>query len=237
MTIPSDVREEIQKLEPSAIIELFELVFTLEVNGVDATFRYHAGTNEIHGDIVWNANTFSAVPCEVDGFEKTTKGTLPRPTFRIANANSVISSLIILYNPLQARMQRIRTCKKFLDGANFTSGTNAQADPGAVFEQNDYWYIDRISTENAQVVEFELTSKLNLMNLALPRRQVLEHCPWKYKGVECGYRGQQGSFDIHDVPTNTASDKCGHRYSSCVIRFPGRADLPFGGFPGARLQM
>ena len=42
----SKISEEIQKLEPSALIELFELKLTQSVNGVNQTFYYHAGKNE-----------------------------------------------------------------------------------------------------------------------------------------------------------------------------------------------
>src|SRR6056300_846445 len=186
MSTPQSIQEQLQSLEPSAIIELFQLQLTAAVNGIDTTFYYHAG------------------PIEVEGFEVTSKGTLPRPTMRVANANSAISALIVLYNPLQAKVTRIRTCKKFLDAVNF-SGGNATADPTAKFE-DEIWYIDRVANENPQAVEFELTSKLDLTNLALPRRQVLEHCPWQYRGAECGYTGRR-YFDLNDRATNAANDQ------------------------------
>lgn len=232
MTVPNSIQEQIQLLEPSAIIELFQLELTEAVNGVDSTFYYHAGTNELTANIVFNSITYTAYPIEVDGFELSTKGTLPRPSMKIANANNTISALLVLYNPLQAKVTRIRTCKKFLDASNFSDG-NATADPTAKFE-DEIWYIDRVANENPELVEFELTSKLDLTNLALPRRQVLEHCPWQYRGTECGYTGTR-YFDLNDKSTTEANDQCGKRYSSCTKRFKtGR--LPFGGFPGARLQ-
>jgi len=233
MTVPQSIQEQLYKLQPSAIIELFQMELTLAVNGVDTTFYYHAGTNELTADIVFGGLTYAATPIEVEGFEMTTKGTLPRPTMRVANANSAISALLVLYNPLQAKVTRIRTCKKFLDAVNF-SGGNPTADPTAKFE-DEIWYIDRVSQENPELVEFELTSKLDLLNLALPRRQVLEHCPWKYRGSECGYRGKR-YFDVNDNSTTAANDQCGKRYSSCALRF-AKGNLPFGGFPGARLQV
>ena len=233
MTVPQSIQEQLYKLEPSAIIELFQMELTLAVNGVDSTFYYHAGTNELTADIVFNGITYAATPIEVEGFEMTTKGTLPRPTMRVANANSAISALLVLYNPLQAKVTRIRTCKKFLDAVNF-SGGNPTADPTAKFE-DEIWYIDRVAQENPQLVEFELTSKLDLLNLALPRRQVLEHCPWKYRGAECGYTGKR-YFDVNDNSTTAANDQCGKRYNSCALRFTS-GNLPFGGFAGARLQM
>lgn len=227
MTTPTKIQTEIQKLEPSAIIELFQMELTAAINDVDQTFYYHAGTNAISGDIVFNGITYAATPIEVDGFEASARGTLPRPTMRVANVAGTISSLLLAYNPLNAKVTRIRTCKKFLDG-------EATADPTAKFE-DDVYYIDRVSKENFQLVEFELASKLDLTNLYLPRRQVTEYCPWVYKGAECGYDGSKGSFDVNDQPTTLANDVCGKRLSSCQARF--EENYPHGGFPGSRIQI
>ena len=234
MSTPQSIQEQLQSLEPSAIIELFQLELTSAVNGIDDTLYYHAGTNELSADVVFNGITYAAFPIEVDGFELTTKGTLPRPSMRVANANSSISTLLVLYNPLQAKVTRIRTCKKFLDAVNFTGGTNATADPTAKFE-DEIWYIDRVANENPQLVEFELVSKLDLTNLRLPKRQIVEHCQWEYRGPFCGYTGSS-CFDLNDSPTSAANDKCAKKISSCEKRFTS-GDLPFGGFPGARLQI
>jgi len=236
MTTPTSIQQQIQSLEPSAIIELFQLQLTAAVNGIDTTFYYHAGTNGLTANVVFNSITYTAAPIEVDGFELTSKGTLPRPTMRIANVTGAISALLLAYNPLQAKVTRIRTCKKFLDGVNFTGGTNPTADPTAKFE-DQIWYIDRVSKENIQLVEFELTSKLDLTNLQLPGRQVQDYCPWVYRGAECGYTG--GSyFDVNDNATSAANDVCGKRFNSCKIRFDtlGISDYPHGGYPGSRIQ-
>lgn len=234
MSTPQSIQTEIQSLEPSAIIELFQLELTEAVNGINQTYYYHAGTNGLSQAIVFDGITYSAVPVEMEGFAVSTKGTIPRPTMRIANVNSAISALLILYNPLQAKVTRIRTCKKFIDAANFNPASNPTADPTAKFE-DDVFYIDRVSAENPSLVEFELVSKLDLTNLALPRRQILEHCPWVYRGEECGYTGTN-CFDLNDKATTAANDKCAKRYTSCTLRFP-TGDLPFGGFPGSRLQI
>tara|TARA_Y100000401_G_scaffold32765_1_gene24161 strand:+ start:5451 stop:6440 length:990 start_codon:yes stop_codon:yes gene_type:complete len=254
--------EQLQALAPTAIIDLFEIKLTLDRNGVADTLRYHAGKNELISDIVFDGKTYPAAPVEVDGFEATAKGALPRPTLKVANVNGAISSLLAQYNPLGARVRRIRTFAKFLDTVNFgqaqssqteddsglaTEGgdsminqtTNDTADPDAKMVET--WYIDRVSSENLQFVEFELTAKLDLTNLQLPRRTVTEFCQWVYRERDCPYRGDQ-YFDINDQPVALESqDVCGKRLSSCKARFPkGRSDkcnaLPFGGFPGARLQ-
>ena len=246
------ISEELQKLEPSAVIELFELKLTLAVNGVDQTYYYHAGTNELKSNIVFNGVTYVAAPVQVKGFDKKTKGTLPRPTFSVANADNAITNLMLLYSPLNAELKRIQTCKKFIDAVNFSSGTNATADPTAIFQTDDIWYIDRVASETPELVTFELTARINLQNLRLPKRQIVEYCPWKYRSpadaalgqagsVECGYKGLK-CFDANDNELTgddkQALDKCGHRYSSCLVRFSSVDEIvPFGGFLNARLQM
>jgi len=250
--------EELQKLEPSAVIDLFEIRLNKKVNNVDEVLRYHSGTNELTAPIQFNGLTYPAAPVEVSGFEATSKGQIPRPTLKVANVNGAISSLIVQqnYNPLRAEVVRIRTFAKFLDAANFSAG-NPTADGDA--KTQEHWYIDRIASENLQFVEFELTAKLDLTNLELPRRKVTEFCPWQYRGSRCTYAGNR-FYRVDDVEiskaemTNLASangltfaeavskfDVCGKRVSSCRLRFPkneGENDLalPFGGFLGARVQ-
>ena len=170
------ISPELQSLEPSAVIELFKLTFNKAVNGLteddaDVVFYYHAGTNEVKTNIIFNGISYTPLPVKVTGFNKTTKGTLPRPKFEIANTNSAISALILLNNPIHAELLRIKTCKKFLDAENFTSGSNSSADPTAIFEADDRWYVDRVVNENPVTVVFELTGKIDMTNLRLPKRR------------------------------------------------------------------
>jgi len=237
--VPTKIQTEVQGLEPSAIIELFQMELTKAVNDIDQTFYYHAGTNAVSGDIVFNSITYAATAIEVEGFELSVKGTLPRPTMRIANVAGAISGLLLAYNPLKAKVTRIRTCKKFLDG-------EPTADPTAKFADEVY-YIDRVSKENLQLVEFELASKLDLTNLQLPCRQVTEFCPWVYRGTECGYAKNVfydandnllTGFDENGQPkAKIENDVCGKRFNSCFIRFKDTNNIPHGGFPGSRIQI
>ena len=170
------ISPELQSLEPSAVIELFKLTFNKAVNGLteddaDVVFYYHAGTNEVKTNIIFNGISYTPLPVKVTGFNKTTKGTLPRPKFEIANTNSAISALILLNNPIHAELLRIKTCKKFLDADNFTSGSNSSADPTAIFEADDRWYVDRVVSENPVTVVFELAGKIDMTNLRLPKRR------------------------------------------------------------------
>ena len=233
----SAVGEELNKLAPSAVIELFELDGTASSIGVDQIYRFHAGVNEqISGNIVWNGNTYQRYPVEATGFSYEGGGTLPRPTISISNVLSLGTTLVLEYNDLVgATVTRIRTLKKYLDATNFTSGTNATADPFAEFPREIYT-VDRKVSENRAVVSFELAASFDVAGVKLPRRQIIQNiCPWTYKGEGCGYTGTD-YFDIDDNEVdNVAQDVCGHRLSSCKLRFGENAEIPYGGFPSAGL--
>ncbi len=121
------------------------------------------------------------------------------------------------------------------DDAQMDLAAHGTGDGTARFP-DEVWYIDRISSENQQLVEFELASKLELTNVLLPRRTVVEHCPWKYRGVECGYTGGAVAKADDSSTTSLADDQCGKRLKSCRLRYPTAESLPFGGFPGARIH-
>ena len=233
----SAVGEELNKLAPSAVIELFELDGTASSIGVDQVYRFHAGVNEqISGNIVWNGNTYQRYPIEATGFTYQGGGQLPRPTISISNVLSLATTLVLEYNDLVgATVTRIRTLKKYIDAVNFTSETNATADPFAEFPREIY-IVDRKVSENRAVVSFELAATFDVAGVKLPRRQIIQNiCPWTYKGEGCGYTGTN-YFDIDDNEVaDVANDVCGHRLSSCKLRFGENAEIPYGGFPSAGL--
>ena len=233
----SAVGEELNKLAPSAVIELFELDGTASSIGVSQVYRFHAGVNEdIDGDIVWNGNSYSRYPIAAEGFEYSGQGQLPRPTISISNILGLVTGFVVEHNDLVgATVTRIRTLKKYLDAANFTSGTNATADPYAEFAREVY-IVDRKTLENREVVTFELAATFDVAGVKLPRRQIIQNiCPWTYRGEGCGYTGTD-YYDINDQEvTDVADDVCSHRLTGCKARFGQDDPLPYGGFPSAGL--
>jgi lambda family phage minor tail protein L len=227
------VSGEIQKLEPSAIIELFEMDTT--VFGGDVV-RFHAGTNALRQNIVWQGDTYTAFPLQAAGFDYSGNGQLPRPKLTVANVGGAITALVLNYDDLLgAKITRKRTLAKYLDAVNFPGGTNPTADPAAEFS-DDIFYIDRKVNENKNVVEFELAAAFDVAGVQLPRRQIVQNvCVWRYRGTECGYAGGN-YFDANDDPVGSlALDVCGKRLSSCKARFGANNPLPFGSFPAAGL--
>jgi lambda family phage minor tail protein L len=228
--------EELSKLNPSAIIELFEVHLDSALHGSTDVYRFHAGANAaVSGNVVFNGNTYTRIPVKADGFEFVNTGTLPRPTLSISNLDGVMTTLLLLVNTTTAgndlggaEVRRIRTLKKFLDG-------EATADPNAKFP-DERWYIDRKANESRDSVTFELASKFDLAGQKLPKRQIVANvCQWIYRSSECSYTGSS-YFDVNgNSVTTLAQDACGKRVGSCKLRFGANGELPFGSFPGAGL--
>ena len=228
--------EELAKLNPSAIIELFEVHLDNTLHGSTDVYRFHAGANAaIDGNVVFNGNTYTRIPVKADGFEFTNTGTLPRPTLTISNLDGTMTTLLLLVNATTAgndlggaEVRRIRTLKKFLDG-------ESTADPNAKFP-DERWYVDRKANESRDSVTFELASKFDLAGQKLPKRQIVANvCQWIYRSSECSYTGTD-YYDVNGNEVDTeAQDVCGKRVASCKLRFGNTAELPFGSFPGAGL--
>ena len=133
---------ETQAINPGSLIELFELTTDAALHGSATTYRFHAGTNEVNnGNIIWDGNTYIAIPLEADGF-KYANGQLPRPTLTISNVTNVITAILLNVNQVTpgndltgAVVKRRTTLARFLDAANFdpvattTTSTQTVADP------------------------------------------------------------------------------------------------------------
>jgi lambda family phage minor tail protein L len=215
---------ELQKIAPSAIIELFQLELNAAQHGVNETYYFHAGVNATNsGDIIWNGQAYLAFPIEATEFEYTGTGSLPRPKLRISNINGTITGIILtLPNGLEgAKVTRIRTLARYIDGVNFPGGTNplGTPDPTAEFPREIY-YIDRKASENRDLIEFELAAAFDLVGVRAPKRQCVSNvCQWTYRGAECGYAGN-AYFNFNDVPVAAiGQDVCGKRLRSCELRF------------------
>jgi len=174
------VFSDIQKVNPSAIIELFTLTLDSTLHGATTVYRFHAGTNlNANGKIVWAGNDYLRFPVQATGFAYK-KGQLPRPVLTVSNMGSLsISAILLTVNQTTpgndltgAKVVRIRTMAKFLDAANFSGATNPFGTPDntAEFPQEIY-YIDRKSAENREVVSWELAAVFDLAGIRSPKRQ------------------------------------------------------------------
>ena len=196
----SIIFEELLSSSPFAIIELFEIELFEDIHGAAEKYRFYSGTNfkDAPTSIIFDSEEFFALPVEADGFEYKGDGTLPRPSLRFGNVNSYMTSILLAINGVNphndlngARVKRIRTLTRFLDAVNFENNVNPHGNPDASSKMpDDIYYIDRKTTENRDLVEFELCSSFDLANVSAPKRQAMQNlCQWKYRSKECGYAG------------------------------------------------
>ena len=187
---------------------------TITDNGVTWTAkrpikRFHNGTNLkttqslSQGSIHFGGKVYEPFPVQTEGFDMTTKGTLPRPRLTIANLlpsvsntfsvadggsafpSGTISAMMIEVNKITvgndligSTLVRIRTLRKFLDSANFDS-PNATADPTQKFPDEVYM-IARKTLENREIVQFECASIFDMAGVRAPKRQIL---PNEFPGI------------------------------------------------------
>ena len=197
---------ELQKINPSNIVELFQLELITAIHGSNTKYYFHNGTNNNeNSNVIFDNIEYTKMPIEADGFEFNGKQ-LPRPRLTISNILGTFTTILLtLPQGLEgAKVTRIRTLERYIDNTNFTGGQillengsnllledgNAidmesginpfgTPDPTATFP-NEIYYIDRKVTENRDIIQFELTASFDLDGVRLPKRQVL---PADFPGV------------------------------------------------------
>ena len=186
---------ELNKLNPSSIIELFELELTVGLhiptgnpNNLDTVFRFHAGANlNNFGQVIFNGNSYQRVAVKAEGFENTSTGTIPRPTLTFSNLGGItkdttvmtMSDFLNVVNTvtagndlLNAKLTRLLPLASALDNGNFATGTNPFGTPSTDRLRDRIYFIDRKAVENRQIVQFELVNRLDMQNKKIPARIV-----------------------------------------------------------------
>lgn len=205
-------------LNPTSLITLFEidiseiainesLLKNLQFgNSIDKIFRFHNNIKLFNRDIWFGGNKYVASPIRADGFEVSSKGTLPRPKLSMTISDqgiTIFSKFKDIMRDLQdlvgSKVIRRRTFSKYLDRETFYPGGSVppdeelilpdgfSPDPFAQFPE-DIYYIDRKSGENKFSLEFELATALELEEIRLPGRILSQRkCPFTYRGAGCCY--------------------------------------------------
>ena len=178
MAIPT---AELQGLTNKSIIELFTLTLDSALHGATTVSRFHSGVGlNSNASIIWQGNTYDRYPLTATGFEYSGRGRLPKPVFTVSNILGTITSLMASvnattpFNDLQgAKVVRIRTLAQFLDADNFPSSKNPYGTPDSTAElPQEIYFINRKTLENRNIVQFELSSALDLEGVRAPKRQV-----------------------------------------------------------------
>ena len=199
---------------PDLTVEAQAIGFKRDVN--DGILRFHNNIKIFNSYVVWKGKTYYPAPIQAEGFESTSKGTLPRPTLTIASQSETGSDQLALLKHeirklgdiINAKVTRRRTFAKYLDVINFTgasSGATASSetlpdgyepDPYAELPK-DIYFIERKTTENKNVLTYELASILDLEGIKIPKRVIIsDKCVWQYRGIGCWY--QDASTDTLD---------------------------------------
>ena len=170
---------DLQKVNPSAVIELFTLTLDNSLHGATTTYRFHAGTSlKDNGEIIWQGNAYTTFHVQAEGFQYG-KGQLPRPTLTFSNALGTLSAILLTVNAITtgndltgATVKRIRTQAKFIDAANFPSNVNPYGTPDSTAEfPQEIYIIDRKAAENRTVVSFDLAAVFVMAGVRAPIRQ------------------------------------------------------------------
>tara|TARA_R100000234_G_C4998385_1_gene179131 strand:- start:650 stop:1225 length:576 start_codon:yes stop_codon:yes gene_type:complete len=168
---------ELQNINPSAVIELFELQLKQELHGSNNIYYFHSGSSlNLNGEIKWNGNNYQRFPIQAEGFEYK-GGQLPRPTLTVSNATGFLSALLISVNTvtagndlLGATFTRRRTNAKFLPNDNFVGDNPSGAVDETVEDAKQIFTVARKSTETREIVQFELAAALDMANVRCPNR-------------------------------------------------------------------
>ena len=182
-----NLQKTLQDADSKTVVELFDFELNNAQHGATTVYRFTNTKNELGNDIVWQGNTYTAIPLKAEGYEATGQGTLPRPNISVANLNGTFTTILALLNvdddgnalPRNTRtlegckVTRTRTLSKYLDAVNFTGGSNSDADPTSYFRPRDIYFIDRKSMENRDVISYEMCSAFDLVGVRLPKRQIL----------------------------------------------------------------
>lgn len=183
------IARSLMDLQPTAVIELF-LIYPDALNHPTVEIPIHAGS--VYRDsIIWQGKSYIPVAVEAEGFEQNATSQLTRPKIRISNKDFLVTSLLQNYSDFSnARIIRKRTFLKYLDDANF-DGNNpfGEADSSAEISKEEY-VVGQKTQETKLLVEFELSSPLDLENFEVNNRRVLgKYCYWLYRGEGCNYEG------------------------------------------------
>lgn len=234
----SQLSNETQKLEPSAIVSLF----TLDARSVGGPVLRFVASSDAGSSIVFQGLTYEPVDVEFTGLETSGVGAFPQPKIKLANSTGVIQAMANTYGDLNGcELTRVRTFARFLDG-------EPEADPTAYFGPDRY-RVERKSEDVPEYIQWDLSTSIDQEGKMIPGRIIVQNtCLWRYRTwdpalnggaggwdyskAQCPYAGSS-YFDISDNPVSSPSDDVPSRtLECCKKRFGTNQPLPFGGFPG-----
>jgi len=173
------------KLENYVILDLFEL----ELDASEGYLRFH-GSKNFSQDLIFQNHKFTFIPCELSNLESSSDGRQSKPTLKISNINNYMSYVLKDRNNLIGKnFIRKKVLAKDLDASNFTDGKNPFGFSNfKTFITYDIFVINLKKSENKELIELELATKIDVQNISVPARKVTnDTCSWSYKCYGCNY--------------------------------------------------
>ena len=183
---------ELKLPEPSSTTLFFHdgLNFDSSAAGKDIYFPTKDGTT---------LNEYVAFPITIDGLEIKPGGGSNKPTLSMANI-PVLSRTIVNNNDGigdETNLEQIFADEGMSSAQDFLNGTltyrstllkytsEVGDSPALPIEYpSSVFILDRVSNEQSEVIQFELTTPADLDNVELPnRRAVGKYCAWEYQGA------------------------------------------------------
>ena len=135
---------DLQSINPSAVIELFELTTDATLHGSTQTYRFHAGSNlNLNGKLVFDGNEYLRFPVTAEGFAYQ-RGQIPRPSLSVSNALGTITAILLNVNAVTtgndltgATVKRIRTSARYIDAVNFPVTTTSSTTTSTIADPAD----------------------------------------------------------------------------------------------------
>lgn len=154
-------------------------------------------------DIVWDGETWTAYPFDLDEARQSSDGSVQSVTIRVSNVLRAVQRHIEALDGMGAAEVILRVVY------------SEELDEAAVIEET--FSVGKISC-TAEWVSIELQPE-NLWVRRCPRYTYSrQNCRWQFKSTECGYSG--------------ATATCNKTLAACAAMTGGSNTERFGGFPG-----
>jgi lambda family phage minor tail protein L len=201
---------------------------------------------QLFNQILWKGKRYLPFPIQTEGYEASTRGTLPKPKISFSNQyqiptyevffKTIKRSIKSIGDLIGLKVTRRRTFLKYLDAINFKSNGGIinndliQIDPDPLAElPMDIFYIERKIRESKNILEYEMSSILDLENIKLPFRGMYsQSCSFEYRGEGCGY----GSA-IYAAEKNGGAPVASDKDENIRDLIGGRALVNKGVWPGS----
>jgi lambda family phage minor tail protein L len=174
-------------------------IFLYEVSWTDSDVLYLAAFDS---DISFGGQTYTAFPIKRMGLKQDIQGTSGSVKLRAANVDRAMQFYLEYYDGLRGQ----QVVEKMV-WYNLLANTDAV--------KTNKFFVDS-SSYNEEIVELNLMSRLNVLDLELPGRSIeRSFCMWEFKSSDCGYSGGE--------------ETCNHTFERCEeLQNEGR----YGAFPG-----